>query len=69
MCSIEQLVQSYLVAEEYLVKAVDAGGGAITLPDGRTVTTARAEFDAALTGRRKRVWVIVRQNAAMPARR
>ena len=44
--SIELLVQNYLTAERNLVAAVDAAGGAIALPDGRTVTTARAEFDA-----------------------
>ena len=67
--SIELLVQNYLTAERNLVAAVDAAGGAIDLPDGRTVTTARAEFDSALTGRRKRVWLILRKNALMPARR
>ena len=59
MCSIELLVQNYLTAERDLAAAVDAAGGAIALPDGRTVTTARAEFDSALTGRRKRVWLIL----------
>jgi hypothetical protein len=69
MCSIELLVQSYIAAERDLAAAVDAAGGAITLPDGRTVTTARAEFDSALTGRRKRVWLMVRKNAHIPPRR
>jgi hypothetical protein len=69
MCSIELLVQNYLDAERDLVTAVDAAGGVITLPDGRTVMTARAEFDSALTGRRKRVWLILRKKAPMPARR
>ena len=69
MCPIELLVHSYLAAERDLAAAVDAAGGAITLPDGRTVTTARAEFDSALTDRRRRVWLIVRKIAPMPPRR
>jgi hypothetical protein len=52
-----------------LVAAVDASGGAVPLPDGRTVTVSRAEFDALLGERRKRAWVIIRKQAPMPARR
>ena len=54
MREIELLVQTYLAAERELVAAVDAAGGAVPLPDGRTVCTGRAEFDALLGGRRKR---------------
>jgi hypothetical protein len=52
-----------------LVAAVDAAGGAVPLPDGRTVSVGRAEFDALLGERRKRAWVIIRKQAPMPARR
>jgi hypothetical protein len=69
MQKIESLVEAYLTAERALVAAVDASGGAVPLPDGRTVTVGRAEFDAVLGERRKRVWVIVRKQAPMPARR
>jgi hypothetical protein len=69
MRHIESLVEAYLTAERALVAAVDAAGGAVPLPDGRTVTLGRAEFDALLGERRKRAWVIVRQQAPMPARR
>jgi hypothetical protein len=41
----------------------------VLLPDGRTVTIGRAEFDALLGERRKRAWVIIRKHAPMPARR
>jgi hypothetical protein len=41
----------------------------VVLPDGRTVTLGRAEFDALLGQRRKRAWVIIRKQAPMPARR
>jgi hypothetical protein len=41
----------------------------IALPDGRTVTVGRAEFDALFVGRRKRAWVTIRKQAPMPARR
>jgi hypothetical protein len=69
MREIELLVEAYLAAERDLVAAVDASGGAVPLPDGRTVTVGRAEFDAFLGERRKRVWVIIRKQAPMPARR
>jgi hypothetical protein len=69
MCKIDSLVEAYLIAERGLVAAVDAAGGAVPLPDGRTVTVSRAEFDALLGERRKRAWVIVRKQAPMPARR
>jgi hypothetical protein len=66
MGKIELLVDAYLIAERALVAAVDASGGAVPLPDGRTVTVGRAEL---LDERRKRAWVIVRRQAPMPARR
>jgi hypothetical protein len=44
-------------------------GGALPLPDGRTVAVGRAEFDALLGERRKRAWVIIIKQAPMPARR
>jgi hypothetical protein len=69
MQKIDSLVEAYLTAERNLVVAVDAAGGAVPLPDGRTVTVGRAEFDALLGERRKRAWVIVRKQAPMPARR
>ena len=69
MREFELLVEAYLIAERALVAAVDAAGGAVPLPDGRTVTVGRAEFDALLGERRKRAWVIVRRLAPMPARR
>jgi hypothetical protein len=69
MREIESLVETYLIAERDLVAAVDAAGGAVPLPDGRTVSVGRAEFDALLGERRKRAWVIIRQQAPMPARR
>jgi hypothetical protein len=69
MHEIELLVEAYLLAERDLVAAVDAAGGAVPLPDGRTVTVGRAEFDALLGERRKRAWVVVRRQAPMPARR
>jgi hypothetical protein len=69
MREIESLVEAYLIAERDLVAAVDAAGGAVPLPNGRTVTVGRAEFDALLGERRKRAWVIVRRQAPMPARR
>jgi hypothetical protein len=56
-------------SERDLVVAVDAAGGTVPLPDGRTVTVGRAEFDALLGERRNRAWVIVRKQAPMPARR
>jgi hypothetical protein len=69
MGKIESLVEAYLIAERALVAALDASGGSVPLPDGRTVTVGRAEFDALLGERRKRAWVIVRRQAPMPARR
>ena len=69
MREIELLVETYLAAERELVAAVDAAGGAVPLPDGRTVSVGRAEFDGLLGGRRKRAWVMVRKNAPMPPRR
>jgi hypothetical protein len=69
MGKIESLVETYLIAERDLVAAVDASGGAVALPDGRTVTVGRAEIDALLGERRKRAWVIIRKQAPMPARR
>jgi hypothetical protein len=69
MCKIESLVETYLIAERTLVEAVDAAGGKVPLPDGRTVTVGRAEFDALSSGRCKRVWVTVRKYAPMPPRR
>ena len=69
MREIELLIERYLTAERELVAAVDAAGGAVPLPDGRTVCTGRAEFDALLGGRRKRAWVTIRKNAPMPSRR
>jgi hypothetical protein len=69
MCKIESLVEAYLTAERDLVTAVDAAGGAMPLPDGRTVTVGRAEFDVLLGERRKRAWVIIRKKTPMPPRR
>jgi hypothetical protein len=69
MHKIESLVEAYLTAERDLVAAVEAEGSAVPLPDGRTVSVGRAEFDALLGERRKRAWVIIRQQAPMPARR
>jgi hypothetical protein len=69
MREIEQLVERYLAAERELVAAVEAAGGTVPLPDGRTVVAGRAEFDALLSGRAKRAWVVIRKNAPMPPRR
>ena len=69
MRQIELLVETYLAAERELVAAIDAAGGAIPLPDGRVVSTGRAEFDVLLGGRRWRAWVTVRKNVPMPPRR
>jgi hypothetical protein len=69
MSEIELLVEAYLIAERDLVSAVDAAGGAVPLPEGRTVTVGRAEFDALLGRQRKRAWVTIRRNAPMPPRR
>jgi hypothetical protein len=69
MREIELLVETYLNAEHALASAVDAAGGKVQLPDGRTVTTGRAEYGALLGRQRRRAWVLVRQNAPMPPRR
>jgi hypothetical protein len=69
MHDIASLVETYLVAERQLVAAVELAGGAVALPDGRTVTVGRAEFDTLLSQRRKRAWVVIRKQAPMPARR
>jgi hypothetical protein len=69
MSEIASLIEAYLTAERELVAAVDAAGGAVPLPDGRTVTVGRAEFDALLGDRRKRAWVLIRKQGPMPARR
>jgi hypothetical protein len=69
MSEIVSLVEAYLIAERDLVAAVDAAGGAVPLPDGRTVTVGRAEFDALLGERRKRAWLVIRKQAPMPVRR
>ena len=69
MHQIERLVEAYLMAERDLVAAVDAAGGSVPLPDGRTVTVGRAEFDSILDRQRKRAWVIIRSNAPLPSRR
>ena len=66
---IALLVETYLAAESQLVAAVELAGGAVALPDGRTVTVGRAEFDALLSQRRKRAWVVIRKQAQMPSRR
>ena len=65
----ELLVEAYLMAERDLVAAVDAAGGSVPLPDGRTVTVGRAEFESILDRQRKRAWVIIRSNAPLPSRR
>jgi hypothetical protein len=69
MSEIVSLVEAYLTAERDLVAAVEAEGSAVPLPDGRTVTVGRAEFDALLGERRRRAWVIIRKKTTMPARR
>jgi hypothetical protein len=69
MSEIVSLVEAYLTAERTLVAAADAAGGAVPLPDGRIVTVGRAEFDALLGNRRKRIWVIIRKQVPMPVRR
>jgi hypothetical protein len=69
MREIESLVEAYLIAERDLVAAAETDGGAMPLPDGRTVTVGRAEFDSLLGERRKRAWVIIRKKTPMPARR
>jgi hypothetical protein len=52
MGEIKSLAEAYLTAERNLVTAVESAGGAVPLPDGRTVTVGRAEFDA-LRGERR----------------
>jgi hypothetical protein len=69
MRDIESLVETYLAAERDLVAVVDSAGGALPLPDGRTVTVGRTEFDSLLGERRKRAWVIIRKQVPMPALR
>ena len=69
MRDFELLVEAYLNAERDLVAAVDTAGGKVPLPDGRTVTVGRAEFDAPLSGRCMRAWVIIRKSAPVPPRR
>jgi hypothetical protein len=69
MRKIESLVEAYLTAERDLVATVDAAGGTVPLPDGRTINLGRAEFDALLGERRRRAWVIIRKQVPMPARR
>ena len=69
MDEIASLVETYLVAERHLVAAVELAGGAVALPDGRTVTVGRAEFDALLGECRKRAWVVIRKQAPMPSHR
>ena len=66
---IEALVERFLSAEHDLAAAVDAAGGRVPLPDGRTVSTGRAEFDAVPGWQRRRAWVVIRKNAPMPPRR
>jgi hypothetical protein len=69
MHDVASLVETYLAAERNLVAAVESAGGAVPLPDSRTITVGRAEFDALLGQRRKQAWVIIRKQAPMPARR
>jgi hypothetical protein len=69
MREIESLVEAYLIAECDLVAAVEAAGGAVPLPDGRTVKVSRPEFDALMGERRRRALVVIRKQAPMPARR
>ena len=69
MRDIESLVETYLAAERDLVAVVDSAGGALPLPDGRTVTVGRAEFDALQGERRRRAWVVIRKKPPMPERR
>jgi hypothetical protein len=69
MRGIEDLVETYLTAERDLANAVDAAGGKVQLPDGRTVSAGRAELDAVPGRQRQQAWVLVRQKAPMPAGR
>jgi hypothetical protein len=69
MHDMASLVEAYLTAERDLVAAVVSAGGAALLPDGRTVTVGRAEFDALLGKRRRRAWVLIRKQVPMPERR
>lgn len=68
MSEIVSPVEAYLTAERDLVAAVEAAGGAVPLPDGRTVTVGRPESDSLLGERRKRAWVSVRKLSPMPPR-
>jgi hypothetical protein len=68
MHDVASLLEASLTAERDLVAAAESAGGAVLLPDGRTITVGRTEFDALLGERRKRAWVIVRKQAPMPAR-
>ena len=68
MHDVASLLEACLAAERNLVAAAESAGGALSLPDGGSVTVGRAEFDALLGERRKRAWVIVRKQAPMPAR-
>jgi hypothetical protein len=61
MREIESLVERFLSAEHDLAAAVDAAGGRVPLPDGRTVSTGRAEFDAVPGRQRRRAWVAIRK--------
>jgi hypothetical protein len=54
------------MAERELVAAVVAAGGTVPLPDGRTVTVGRAEFDNPLDRQRKRAWVTIAQETGGP---
>jgi hypothetical protein len=67
MREIESLVEASLIAERDLIAAVDASGGTVPLPNGRTVTVGRAEFDSLLGERRKRAWVGHHQKASADA--
>jgi hypothetical protein len=69
MGRVESLVEAHLIAERDLIAVVDSAGGTLPLPDGRTVTVGRAEFDALLGERRKRAWFVIRKKTPMPARR
>jgi hypothetical protein len=69
MTEIVSLIEAYLTAECDLVAAVEAAGGAVSLPDGRTVSVGRAEFDALQGERRRRAWVVIRKKPPMPERR
>ena len=69
MHDVASLLEACLAAERNLVAAAESAGGALSLPDGGSVTVGRAEFDALLGERRKRGRgsSLVKQ-APMPAR-